>query len=179
MKKKAFTVILLLLLLLQLYAQSKPTQAQRYKYSTNPLECMGFNCNSTISQVRKQLQDWDIVCKDLGFDGSVFYAENITWQDIFFDNITFLFEPSTEKIQGIVFSPSNEESRTKVMNTFGEIVSNLPYRGEIKEEYNNYICKEYNGKDESEFVQISIGDSIDFTFCFNGSQLQKTSNIYP
>ena len=76
--KKAFAVILLLLLLLQLYAQSKPTQVQRYKYSTNPLECMGFNCNPTISQVRKQLQDWDIVCKDLGFDGSVFYAENIT-----------------------------------------------------------------------------------------------------
>ena len=180
--KKAFTVILLLLLFLQLYAQSKPTQAQRYKYSTNPLECMGFNCNSTISQVRKQLQDWDIVCKDLGFDGSVFYAENITWQDIFFDNITFAFEPSTGKIEYIMFSPSSKESKTKVINTFGEIVSNLPYRRKIQE-VNNYNMQEtheyYNGKDESEFAELTIiGNSIFFTFHFNGS-LQRNSNIYP
>ena len=37
----------------------------------------------------------------------------------------------------------------------------------------------YNGKDESEFAELTIiGNSIFFIFHFNGS-LQRNSNIYP
>lgn len=126
----------------------------------------------------RRAKDW----KELGFDGTVIYVENINWQDLLYEDITFGFEPGTGKIEYIMFTLSDKESRTKVINTFGIIVSNLPYRKKTQE-INNYNMKEsheyYSGKDDSEFADLSIiGESIFFNFHFNGS-LQRNSHIYP
>lgn len=120
--------------------------------------------------------------KELGFDGTVIYVENINWQDLLFEDITFGFDQGNGKIEYIMFTLLDKESKTKVINTFGIIVSNLPYRRKTQG-INNYNMQEtheyYNGKDESEFADLSIiGDSIFFNFHFNGS-LQRNSHIYP
>lgn len=173
--KKNLTVIVFMLIIVQAYAQSTPTQG--YSYSKQPLSVMGFTKTSTMSQVKKQLEDWGIRWNVSEARKNTIQIRDIRYEGCLFSVINFAFD-SKGKILGIDFLPDDSEADDNIYNCFSSICKNLPYR-KMYTRYTYYSPVNYyvfNGCDDTEFAIFT--DYDEFGFCFNGS-ISDRYGIYP
>ena len=165
--KRRVIFILSLFVLINLYAQNNLTA--KYKYSTKPMEVMGFTGDSTLTQVRKELENWNVVYEYTDWSNCI-EVRNVTWKGLEFNFINFWFY-GNGKLKDIMCAPKSDNV-TEVEKSFQKIFSELPYR----RSENTYGGKRvfYNGKNETENAVFIVNSSgfpsyIEFEFYFNDS----------
>ncbi|MCI6592794.1 MAG: hypothetical protein SPK18_10080 [Treponema sp.] len=173
MKKIICIFFLFSIIILNLFSQNHPLQ-QAKKHANKPMQIMGITYNSTLSQVKKQFNEWNIVYHSTDANNGI-QIENITWQGIVFEWINIFYDKRSGQITHIQCSPSQSESKDNITSSFNQIVVGLPFREVIESyvygvQFNTYI---YNGKDSSEcavFVREKsmYWDRFYFSFYFNG-----------
>ena len=173
--RKLIIIQIFLLLALQVYTQSIPTQ--RNTYSKKPLEVMGFTAVSTFSQVKKQLNSWELQWDEVSLKKENSYGEqykikidDVKYQGVQFSSIDFGFD-SNGRIKSISFASYDDEDA--VHNVIKILCKDFPFRGYYK--YGYLETEVYNGKDDSEFAYFPLA-GFGFSFWFNTNIYDYFSN---
>lgn len=179
--KKQICIVLLAFITIHFFSQSRPTQ-NGYEHSKKTMEIMGITRNSSISQVKKQLNDWSIVWEPTKFNNGI-QIRNLNWVGITFDWVNIMFDYNG-KIKYITCFPSEFENPNKIMDAFKKICVGLPFRRKMQSPINSTQMYEiYNGQNETEFALFAYHPYpydalIRFTFYFNGS-IQECEGLNP
>ena len=174
--KKIICLIFLSFLLFYVYAQNG--RISNYSYSSSPMKIMGFTKDTTLSQAKKQINEWKVTWSFRDYDNTI-VMNKVSWQSLDFESIWITFD-NYGKIKWIAcHSPSGNINT--IQSSFLKIVSNLPYRRMLINPYIEAKTYIYNGYDESEFAIYSTNTNkylppIEFSFYFNSSIYESGFN---
>jgi len=164
MRKKSLLITISLFITLFFL---QPISASEQKYLRNPLSVMGFTKETTMDQVKKQLNNWEISWEVSPFDYTMIRINNVSYLGCSFRYIKFWFY-FNGTLKGIVFEANYSESEEAIWNCFSQISKGCPYR-------NDYISSSglseytvFNGSDSSEFAVYNLTTNV-FGFSFRGS----------